>query len=78
MIKRLIRNSILRLIHYPPTDKKNDGLRVGPHEDINLITLLLGTQQEGLEILDQNNNWIPIKTNPNIIVCNVGDMSTIN
>ena len=67
-------NSILRLIHYPPADKKNNGLRAGPHEDINLITLLLGTQQEGLEILDQNNNWIPIKTNPNIIVCNVGDM----
>ena len=67
-------NSILRLIHYPPTDKKNDGLRAGPHEDINLITLLLGTQQEGLEILDQNNNWIPIKTNPDIVVCNVGDM----
>ena len=67
-------NSILRLIHYPPTDKKNNGLRAGPHEDINLITLLLGTQQEGLEILDQNNNWIPIKTSPNIIVCNVGDM----
>ena len=27
-----------------------------------------------MEILDQNNNWIPIKTSPNIIVCNVGDM----
>jgi isopenicillin N synthase-like dioxygenase len=67
-------NSILRLIHYPPNDKKNVGLRAGPHEDINLVTLLLGTQQKGLEILDQNNNWIPIKTNSEIIVCNVGDM----
>ena len=38
------------------------------------MTLLLGTQQKGLEILDQNNNWIPIKTNSEIIVCNVGDM----
>jgi len=67
-------NSILRLIHYPPKDRNNSGLRAGPHEDINLVTLLLGTQQGGLEILDQNNNWIPIKTNSDIIVCNVGDM----
>ena len=67
-------NSILRLIHYPPKNKNNNGLRAGPHEDINLVTLLLGTQQAGLEILDQNNNWIPIKTNSEIIVCNVGDM----
>ena len=67
-------NSILRLIHYPPKDENNNGLRASPHEDINLVTLLLGTEQEGLEILDQNNNWIPIKTSSNIIVCNVGDM----
>ena len=67
-------NSILRLIHYPPSDKNNDGLRAGPHEDINLITLLFGTQQEGLEILNQDNKWIPIKTDSDIIVCNVGDM----
>lgn len=24
--------------------------------------------------MDQSNNWIPIKTNSDIIVCNVGDM----
>ena len=67
-------NSILRLIHYPPIDSAIKGIRAAPHEDINLITLLLGTQQEGLEVLDKNNNWIPIETNSDIIVCNVGDM----
>ena len=67
-------NSILRLIHYPPSDKDNNGLRASPHEDINLITLLFGTQQEGLEILDRDNKWIPIKTDSDIVVCNVGDM----
>jgi isopenicillin N synthase-like dioxygenase len=67
-------NSILRLIHYPPINKNIQGIRAAPHEDINLITLMLGTQQEGLEVLDKSNNWIPIETNPNIIVCNVGDM----
>ena len=67
-------NSVLRLIHYPPVDDPSNVLRARAHEDINLITLLLGTQQEGLEVLDKNNNWIPIETNSDIIVCNVGDM----
>ena len=67
-------NSILRLIHYPPINNNIQGIRAAPHEDINLITLLLGTQQEGLEVLDKSNNWVPIETNSNIIVCNVGDM----
>ena len=67
-------NSILRLIHYPPINNNIQGIRAAPHEDINLITLLLGTQQEGLEVLDKSNNWIPVETNSKIIVCNVGDM----
>ena len=67
-------NSILRLIHYPPINNNIEGIRAAPHEDINLITLLLGTQQEGLQVLDKNNNWISIETNSDIIVCNVGDM----
>ena len=67
-------NSILRLIHYPKIDQKNNGLRAEAHEDINLITLLLGTEQEGLEVLNKDNKWIPIKVNSERIVCNVGDM----
>ena len=35
---------------------------------------MLGTQQEGLEILNRNNQWVPITTSPEVIVCNVGDM----
>lgn len=67
-------NSILRLIHYPRLDQKNNGLRAEAHEDINLITLLLGTEQEGLEVLNKSNEWIPIKVSSEKIVCNVGDM----
>ena len=70
-------NSILRLIHYPKIDQKNNGLRAEAHEDINLITLLLGTEQEGLEVLNKDNKWIPIKVNSERIVCNVGDMLEI-
>jgi len=67
-------NSILRLIHYPKINQKNNGLRAEAHEDINLITLLLGTEQEGLEVLNKDNKWIPIRVNSERIVCNVGDM----
>ncbi|MEC7381045.1 MAG: 2-oxoglutarate and iron-dependent oxygenase domain-containing protein [Pseudomonadota bacterium] len=67
-------NSILRLIHYPKLNKNDKGLRAEAHEDINLITLLLGTEQEGLEALNKNNEWIPVKVNSEKIVCNVGDM----
>ena len=67
-------NSILRLIHYPKTEKRSTGLRAEAHEDINLITLLIGTNQAGLEVLDHKKNWIPIDVGYDKIVCNVGDM----
>ncbi|MGL1218103.1 hypothetical protein ACSTLO_00400, partial [Vibrio parahaemolyticus] len=37
-------NSVLRLLHYPPIgpDAPEGAIRAGAHEDINLITLLLG------------------------------------
>ena len=45
-------NSVLRLLHYPPVPGAPDGaIRAGAHEDINLITLLLGAEEAGLELL---------------------------
>src|SRR4051812_13479916 len=35
-------NSVMRLLHYPPVSPEAPGVRAGAHEDINLITLLLG------------------------------------
>ncbi len=66
-------NSLLRLIHYPP-NKGVNMLRAREHADINLITLLIGADEPGLEVKDKNNNWIPIKAKSNDIVCNIGDM----
>ena len=34
------------------------------HEDINLITLLVGTSADGLQILNKNNEWIPVTSLP--------------
>jgi isopenicillin N synthase-like dioxygenase len=68
-------NSILRAIHYPPiTQEPKSAIRAEQHEDINLITLLVGASADGLQILDKQNNWIPVTSLPEQIVVNVGDM----
>lgn len=67
--------SILRAIHYPPITEAQIGqVRAAQHEDINLITLLVGSEQSGLEILTRDNQWIPVTTIEGTIVVNIGDM----
>ena len=68
-------NSILRSIHYPPiTIEPISAIRAEQHEDINLITLLVGASADGLEILSKQNEWVPVTSLPEQIVVNVGDM----
>jgi isopenicillin N synthase-like dioxygenase len=68
-------NSILRAIHYPPiTNEPKSAIRAEQHEDINLITLLVGASADGLEVLSKQNEWIPVTSLPEQIVVNVGDM----
>ncbi|WP_448539117.1 isopenicillin N synthase family dioxygenase [Schleiferia thermophila] len=68
-------NSILRAIHYPPiTREPDDAVRAAQHEDINLITLLMGASAEGLEVLNKKGQWIPVTALPEQIIVNVGDM----
>lgn len=71
-------NSILRAIHYFPIDNPEsipaDAVRAGAHEDINLITLLIGASADGLEVLTRDGRWFPVKANAEDIVVNVGDM----
>ncbi len=68
-------NSILRAIHYPPiTEEPKSAIRAEQHEDINLITLLVGASADGLQILSKQNEWVPVTSLPEQIVVNVGDM----
>jgi len=67
-------NSILRLLHYPPVAADAPGVRAGAHEDINVITLLLGAEEAGLEVLDRDGRWLPINAPQGAVVCNIGDM----
>ena len=74
-------NSVLRLLHYPPVNTPPLGashdtgaVRAAAHEDINLITLLVGAEGPGLEILTRSGEWLPAPSGRAVIVCNVGDM----
>jgi isopenicillin N synthase-like dioxygenase len=68
-------NSVLRLLHYPPIDDAEGGaIRAGAHEDINLITLLLGAEEAGLELLTKDGRWIGISPPEGALVINIGDM----
>jgi isopenicillin N synthase-like dioxygenase len=67
-------NSVLRLLHYPPVSPDAPEVRAGAHEDINLITLLLGAEEAGLELLDRDGKWLPVKPPEGAMVVNVGDM----
>lgn len=68
-------NSILRPIHYPPINAEPNGsIRAGEHEDINLITLLVGASADGLEVLSRQGVYVGVTEVQDHIIVNVGDM----
>jgi isopenicillin N synthase-like dioxygenase len=67
-------NSVMRLLHYPPIPADAPGIRAGAHGDINLITLLLGAEEGGLQLLTRENEWLSITPPQGALVINVGDM----
>ena len=68
-------NSVLRARHYPPqSEPTGEHIRAGAHEDINAITLLLGAEEAGLELLTTDGRWIPVSPKPGELVINIGDM----
>lgn len=68
-------NSVMRLLHYPPIENEpGSHVRAGAHEDINTITLLLGAEEAGLELLTKEGHWIPVSPKPGELVVNIGDM----
>ena len=69
-------NSLLRLLHYPPQPiaPSNGAVRAAEHQDINLITLLLGAQEAGLQVKHKRYGWIDVNVPDGAIVLNCGDM----
>lgn len=71
-------NSILRLLHYPPIAEEyrhgGPAVRAAAHEDINLLTLLLGAEEAGLEVKHRSGKWLAINPPAGALVVNAGDM----
>ncbi len=69
-------NSVMRLLHYPPLGPgaPEEAIRAAAHGDINTITLLLGAEEAGLELLTKAGTWHPIPAQKGALVINVGDM----
>jgi len=68
-------NSVMRLLHYPPIENlEGEAIRAGAHGDINLITLLLGAEEAGLELLFQGKEWMNASPPEGAMVINCGDM----
>jgi isopenicillin N synthase-like dioxygenase len=68
-------NSVLRMLHYPPLNGvEGEAIRAGAHGDINLITLLLGAEEAGLELLNADGTWLNASPPEGALVINVGDM----
>ncbi len=67
-------NSVLRLLHYPPTPANPAGVRAEAHEDINVITLLLGAEEAGLQLRTRDGRWIDVNPPEGGLVVNIGDM----
>ena len=69
-------NSILRLLHYPPQEEPGPpgSVRAGAHEDINVITLLLGAEEPGLQAQHRSGEWLSINPPAGSLVINCGDM----
>jgi len=68
-------NSVMRLLHYPPVPPEAEGaIRAAAHEDINTITLLLGAEEAGLELLAKDGRWLPVSPPEGALAVNIGDM----
>ena len=69
-------SNLMRIIHYPPVSsyEHEDAVRAAEHEDINLLTILCGSNQPGLQAKDNDGVWHDVITRENTISINSGDM----
>ena len=68
-------NSVMRMLHYPPIPAQpGEHIRAGAHGDINAITLLLGAEEAGLQLLTKDGGWMDVKPGPGELAINIGDM----
>lgn len=66
------RMSLVKLIHYPPTPPGEAG--VNAHHDAGFLTLLWQHGVAGLEVQNQDGDWIDVPADQGAIVVNLGEM----
>ena len=68
-------NIVLRLQHYPPQkDEEDQKAGLAAHTDYGAITILNQDCIGGLQVQDNNNEWISVPPLPGSVVINTGDM----
>ena len=70
-------NTILRALHYPALKGRvvqKGAVRAAAHEDINFITLLIGSTSSGLQLLTRKGEWMDVETKEGEIIADAGDM----
>lgn len=63
--------AILRLLRYPPSSEK---LGVGPHTDAGFLVFLLQDEIGGLEVKNQQGEWVSAPPKEDAFIVNIGEM----
>ena len=66
------RMSLVKLIHYPPTP--TGGAGVNAHHDTGFVTLLWQHGVAGLQVENQDGDWIDVPADGDAMVVNLGEM----
>ncbi len=69
--------ALFRIFRYPPHPTGPDGADrwgVGEHSDYGLLTLLAHDGRPGLEVKRPDGSWLEVPADPELLVCNLGDM----
>uniref|UniRef100_A0A914DI57 Fe2OG dioxygenase domain-containing protein n=1 Tax=Acrobeloides nanus TaxID=290746 RepID=A0A914DI57_9BILA len=66
----------IRFLYYPivPDDIRNGSERCGDHTDYGSITLLLQDEVGGLEVMNRQGEYVPVKPIENAILVNSGEL----
>jgi isopenicillin N synthase-like dioxygenase len=67
---------LFRIFRYPalPDNDTADEWGVGEHTDYGLLTLLAQDGNGGLQVRAPDGTWIDVPAEPDVLVCNIGDM----
>ncbi|MEP1765189.1 MAG: 2-oxoglutarate and iron-dependent oxygenase domain-containing protein [Sulfitobacter sp.] len=67
--------SQLRLLHYVRQEITKDAksVNMGAHTDYECLTLL-HTRNQGLQVMTEDDGWIEVPVDPDVLVVNIGDM----